>query len=170
MSQASNQPEIQGWMKDLLDCPVCFEVMGDPPIYICENTHGHSLCFKCHQSLAKEAKPSCPICREALAGRRSLVLENMAEKLPKITCKFDGCNFKKSEEAAVKKHEESCENRLVPCDHCQGSGKIMQKKLAQQNLTEGGVKFPLSGGSLLEICQGSTVDSPVLQVSLEISY
>ena len=26
-------------------------------------------------------------------------------------------------------------------------------------------KFPLSGGSLLKICQGTTVDSPVLQVS-----
>ena len=84
------------------------------------------LCFKCHQSLLKEAKPSCPICREPLAGRRSLVLENMAEKLPKIACKFDGCNFKKSEEAAVKKHEESCEYRLVPCDHCQSLGSWMQ--------------------------------------------
>ena len=96
--------------------------------------------------------------------------ENMAEKLPKVTCKFDGCDFKRSEEAAVKKHEESCENRLVPCDRCQGSGKIMQKELAQQHLTGGGAKFPLTGGSLLKICQGSTVDSPVLQVSLEISY
>jgi len=45
-------------------------------------------------------------------------LEKMVEKLPKVQCKFEGCGFKKSDGEAVKKHEENCEYRHIPCAKC----------------------------------------------------
>jgi len=45
-------------------------------------------------------------------------MEKMVEKLPKVQCKLEGCSFKKSDGEAVKKHEEDCENRHVPCAKC----------------------------------------------------
>ena len=110
-------------MKDDLTCPVCLDIMEDPPIYVCENPKGHPLCAECHQSL-KEAKKTCqavcPVCRVPLADRRNLSQESLVEKLPgKITCKFQGCDFKRSNKEAVNKHEEeSCEHRYVPCAYC----------------------------------------------------
>ena len=129
-SSSGLMPETLHWMRGLLECPVCLEDMKDPPIFQCENQQGHSLCSKCHTSLRNEKKP-CPVCREPLNNRRNLSLEHMVEKLPnKITCKFDGCDFKRSNREAVEKHEEGeCENRLVPCAFC--NEKVEMKGLVK---------------------------------------
>lgn len=42
---------------------------------------------------------------------------------------FDGCDFKRSDKEAVKKHEDGCENRYVPCAKC--DLQIGQKGLAE---------------------------------------
>ena len=125
---ANALPQSDGdWMNDILECPVCLEVMKDPPIFVCENPQGHSLCYKCHESLLKANKP-CPVCRQPLGNRRNLGLEGLVDKLPKVECKFDDCDFKKSDEALVKKHEKDCVKRYIPCAYCDDS--VGMKKLA----------------------------------------
>ena len=100
----------------------------DPPIFICENPQAHSVCSTCHESLTKDGK-TCPVCRKAMKNRRSVTLESMLENVPKkVNCKFDGCDFKRSDGEAVKRHEDGCENRYVPCAFC--DDKIGQKSLA----------------------------------------
>ena len=112
-----------------LECPVCLDVITDPPIYQCENTQSHSFCSTCHGSLRRDEKP-CPVCRAQLAGRRSTVLENIVEGFPeKIKCKFDGCDFKKMCGDCFDAHEEECENRYVPCLYC--DAKVGLKSIAQ---------------------------------------
>jgi len=47
----------------------------------------------------------------------------------KTKCKFNGCDFKRSDAEAVKKHEDECENRNVPCAFC--DEKISLRGLAE---------------------------------------
>jgi len=101
-----------------LECPVCLDVISDPPIFQCDNTQCHSFCSLCHGSLLRDKK-SCPVCQSQLGGRRNIVLENIAQGFPdKIKCKFEACDFKKMSEETVRAHEEECDNRYVPCAHC----------------------------------------------------
>merc|ERR1719320_1082979 len=63
-------------------------------------------------------------------NRRNVTLERMLENNPnKTKCKFDGCDFKRSDAEALKRHEDGCENRFVPCARC--DEKISQRGLAQ---------------------------------------
>ena len=62
-------------VKDLLECPVCFETMDSVPIPQCRN--GHVVCKDCHPKLE-----NCPICRELCDGPiQNLILEDMGETL-----------------------------------------------------------------------------------------
>lgn len=102
----------------------------DPPVYQCENPQSHSICSSCHQSLQNKEDNTCPVCRKKMLMRRNVTLESMLENNPnKIKCKFDGCDFKRSNGEAVKKHEGDCDNRPVPCGWC--DDKIRVKKLAE---------------------------------------
>ena len=126
--------EIPDWMKRALECPVCLETITDPPIFICENPQGHSLCSTCHDSVMKKDK-KCPVCRKDLQHRRSMGMESMVENLPnKVLCKYDGCDFKRSDTGAVKKHEEECENRHVPCAYC--DDKVGLKRLTDHLINQ----------------------------------
>ena len=123
-SEAAAIPE---WMRLALECPVCLEIIMDPPIYVCENPQGHTVCSTCHESLKKERKP-CPVCRQELKSRRNVTLECMLEKYPYKKCKFNGCDFRGSDAEPVKKHEDECDNRYVPCAWC-NDDKISLKGL-----------------------------------------
>jgi len=126
--ESSGIPE---WMKRALECPVCLETIIDPPIFICENSHGHSVCFTCHESIQKKDK-MCPICRNKMNKKRNMAMESMVDSLPikKVKCKYDGCCFKKTTIEAVKRHEEEeCLYRYIPCAHCDDN-KIPLKRLA----------------------------------------
>jgi len=106
----------------------------DPPIYLCENPQSHSVCSTCHESLKKERKP-CPVCRQEMKSKRNVTLEGMLENIPnKTKCNFNGCDFKRSDAEAVKKHEDECENRYVPCARC--DEKISMRGLAQHVVEE----------------------------------
>jgi len=106
----------------------------DPPIYLCENPQGHSVCSTCHETLKKNRK-SCPECRQEMKSRRNVTLERMLESMPnKTKCKFNGCNFKRSDAEAVKKHEDECDNRYVPCANC--DAEISLRGLAQHVMDE----------------------------------
>ena len=61
-------------VKDLLECPVCFDTINSVPIYQCRN--GHVVCKNCHPKLE-----TCPICRQLHDGPRNLKLEEMVERL-----------------------------------------------------------------------------------------
>jgi len=114
----------------------------DPPIYLCENPQSHSVCSSCHESLIKERKP-CPVCRQGMKSKRNVTLEGMVENIPnKTKCKFNGCDYKRSDAETVKKHEDVCDNRYVPCVKCNDE-KISLKGLAQHvvNKHYNGVEF-----------------------------
>jgi len=115
----------------------------DPPIYQCENLQGHTVCFTCHKSLKKERRP-CPVCRKQMKNRRNVTLECMLEIIPnKTKCKFNGCDLKRSDAEAVKKHEDDCVNRYVPCAKC--DAEISLRGLGQHVTEEhcNGVVFEL---------------------------
>ena len=114
----SKREEIHGlggtvpeWLKEALECPVCWETIREPPIYMCGSALAHSLCSKCHGQVSE-----CPICRGKLTDKRSHALENLIKKLPKASCRNDGCSFSDSDEELVRKHaEEECNYRIVAC-------------------------------------------------------
>jgi len=156
----SEQPHVCDKIKDalkIMECPVCLEVIQEPPIYICENPQGHSICCKCHATLNEERKP-CPVCRKPLADRINLALENMVEVLPQ-TCKFEGCEFKASGGAEMKKHQDDdCENRYVPCAYC--DDEVGMKYLAQHitgKHKKKQMQLDTKGGGIPLTCQKQTV-------------
>ena len=74
INQAS---DIEEYLRDLLECPVCMETIKSVPVYQCIN--GHVICEVCIEKLKK-----CPICRNNSALVRSLKLENIVQKLEGI--------------------------------------------------------------------------------------
>jgi len=105
-------------LEDVLECPVCLKTFLDPPIHQCEN--GHCFCNSCHEPLQKEGK-DCPVCRGRLTNARSLAFEKLLEKLPKIKCRYEDCQFKRADVDVVYQHEIGCLFRLVECGNCQDS-------------------------------------------------
>merc|ERR1712210_448415 len=60
-----------------LECPVCFEIASQAPIFRCEEDH--LICSKCREKVA-----SCPVCRVEYpggAGKRLRGAERQAERL-----------------------------------------------------------------------------------------
>lgn len=115
----SGEVAIPEAFREEFECPVCLESITDPPIFMCENSQGHSVCAKCHGDLRKRGR-KCPVCREALGERRNLTMEKMVARLPKVSCKFTHrfCGFKNTSQANVKKHEVTCQHRDIPCAYC----------------------------------------------------
>jgi len=120
--EASNQTDE---MKDLLaifECPVCLDHIQETPIYICENSSGHSFCFKCYKSLKNEGPISswkcCPVCRKPVTYRRSLGLEKVLEEVLLKKCRVNGCSQRLlSTRAVIANHEEDF-HRTMPCVWC----------------------------------------------------
>jgi len=113
--QSQLLPEWLSEWKDLLECPVCFKTILDPPLYLCEK--GHVMCQDCRDSI-KSRGMSCPICRGALTKARNITVEKMLERLPKNKCKYEDCQFKRAGLDIVKEHEVDCDYRLVGCGEC----------------------------------------------------
>ena len=60
-----------------LECPVCFEIASEAPIFRCEEDH--LICSKCREKVT-----SCPVCRVEYpegAGKRLRGAERQAERL-----------------------------------------------------------------------------------------
>merc|ERR1719318_1464895 len=75
---ADNQPKKFENLKKSVECPVCLKVPRRGPIFSCPNDH--ILCGKCKQDI-------CPICREALGSKKSLLAVNIIENI------FHDCKF-----------------------------------------------------------------------------
>jgi len=146
--KSSSDNGMPAWWESLkgeFECPVCLESMTDAPIFQCDNSLSHSICSKCHGTL-KKARKQCPVCKANLSNRRNLTSEKIVEKLPKVQCKLEGCSIKKSEGEAVKRHEENCEYRHIPCAHC--DDKVPLKNIAEHvNVHNGNRTSTLRGFS-----------------------
>jgi len=78
-------------------------------------------------------------------------MESMVEWLPnKVKCKYEGCSFKRSDVVLVKKHEEKCDNRHVPCASCDDK-KIGLKTLADHVTKKHCTSKELGNGKPIEI-------------------
>ena len=67
------------WVANFLECPLCLEIIKEPPIFQCEN--GHVFCQVCREQLKAYDHP-CPECQGKLLDVRNSVLGNMLEQLP----------------------------------------------------------------------------------------
>ena len=72
-----NPSDIEKYLRELLECPVCMETIKSVPVYQCAN--GHVICKDCIEKLN-----NCPICRNDSELRRSLKLENIVQRLEGI--------------------------------------------------------------------------------------
>jgi hypothetical protein len=69
--------DFEEYIRDLLECPVCIEILKSVPVYQCAN--GHVICMDCIEKLN-----NCPICRNDSELRRNLKLENIVQRLEGI--------------------------------------------------------------------------------------
>ena len=69
--------DIEVYLRDLLECPVCMETIKSVPVYQC--TNGHVICKDCIEKLN-----NCPICRNDSTLNRNLKLENIVQRLEGI--------------------------------------------------------------------------------------
>ena len=72
-----NSSDFEEYIRDLLECPVCMELIKSVPVYQCAN--GHVICMDCIEKLN-----NCPICRNDSEFRRNLKLENIVQRLDGI--------------------------------------------------------------------------------------
>ena len=72
-----NSSDFEEYIRDLLECPVCMELIKSVPVYQCAN--GHVICMDCIEKLN-----NCPICRNDSELRRNLKLENIVQRLDGI--------------------------------------------------------------------------------------
>ena len=127
MGNGSSRTLPPDWVAKSLECPVCLEIIESPPIYLCEK--GHGLCSACRQPLKDQDLP-CPVCRGKLTDTRNFALENVLEQLPKVKCKYEGCNFQKSDAQQIKIHQkEECRERPVICAIASCQKPIAMSKL-----------------------------------------
>ena len=69
--------DIEEYLRELLECPVCMETIKSVPVYQC--TNGHVICKDCIEKLN-----NCPICRNDSSLVRSLELENIVQRIEGI--------------------------------------------------------------------------------------
>ena len=67
--------DLKEFLRDLLECPVCYGTIKSEPVYQCQNGH-ISGCKDCISKLDK-----CPICRTTDIKIRNLQLAKVAERL-----------------------------------------------------------------------------------------
>ena len=61
-------------VREILECPVCFETILSLPVYQCKN--GHVICKQCIPKLK-----NCPICRDDSKPVRNLKIEEIVQKI-----------------------------------------------------------------------------------------
>ena len=70
--------------KDLLECPVCLEIIDSTPIHQCRN--GHVVCKDCRPKLR-----TCPTCRNAPISQRNRKMEEIVESVMQNEIRTIGC-------------------------------------------------------------------------------
>jgi hypothetical protein len=88
-NKTQNSSDIEEYLRDLLECPVCMETIKSVPVYQCNN--GHVICKDCIKKLN-----NCPICRNDSAPARSLQLEKIVQRPEGIQPENEGPTAPKS--------------------------------------------------------------------------
>ncbi|WJX17738.1 E3 ubiquitin-protein ligase sinat2 [Trifolium repens] len=103
---------------DLLECPVCKNLMY-PPIHQCPN--GHTLCSNCKIVVHNR----CPTCHRDLGNIRCLALEKVAESM-ELPCRYQnlGCHDIFPYHTKLK-HEQNCRFRPYNCPYAGSECSIM---------------------------------------------
>jgi len=109
-------------VSDKMECPVCYELPRSGPVPVCPN--GHFVCNKCRAKTT-----SCPTCRIALGGGKSLLATIIMENI-EHTCQFEECDQKFPLEG-IENHEAGCLFRLVDCLHSDCEAKVSLPKLIE---------------------------------------
>ncbi|XP_023714506.1 E3 ubiquitin-protein ligase sina [Cryptotermes secundus] len=94
-------------LKDILECPVCYELLR-PPVLQCVN--GHSVCVKCRAYL--KGKP-CPVCKGKMEASRNLVAEALCQRIC-YPCRYKHCPQSLLLRDLVT-HEAGCAYRQYSC-------------------------------------------------------
>jgi len=97
---------------EMLECPVCYKLMGGK-INQCEQ--GHALCGRCCKKM--ETCPSCRCSMNPSKPIRCLALEQVAETV-EVPCEHEGCRASVSVKE-LKKHMADCEYRPYLCPTCE---------------------------------------------------
>ncbi|KDR22750.1 E3 ubiquitin-protein ligase sina [Zootermopsis nevadensis] len=104
---ADSASELRKILRNILECPVCYELLR-PPVLQCLN--GHSLCGNC---MARLNGSTCPICRGKMEGSRNLVAEELCLQI------WYPCRHTRCSESFVLRdldtHEATCAFRLYRC-------------------------------------------------------
>ena len=93
--------------QESLICTVCLDIPSSSPIYQCES--GHLLCNNCWPKLTK-----CPSCRKQLTPNRSLLAEQMLEKIF-VPCQNQGCKEKVCMGGGQINHDGDCLYAALKC-------------------------------------------------------
>lgn len=113
-------PKDNSDFASLLQCPVCYELLG-PPVWQCRE--GHPLCNSCRQQIVSGRCPTCRTTDNVLI--RCLALEQLLQTM-RVRCKH-GCgsmiDFERKHE-----HEQFCERRPARCfdNSCAWTGSCDQ--------------------------------------------
>ena len=75
LAHVEKPSDLEEFLRDLLECPICFDTKNSMPIFQCQNGHITG-CKDCITKLDK-----CPICRDANIKIRNLQLEKVVERL-----------------------------------------------------------------------------------------
>ena len=101
-------------LKELVECPICFEVKRNGVIYQCVN--GHIICSRCFGKLSAKNCPSGK-CQYSDPPSRGLILEKLiADSDLEFDCwfKINGCGFVGSH-STLNLHESSCSFKSYIC-------------------------------------------------------
>ena len=75
LDKCEKTSNLEGFLRDLLECPVCTGTIESVPVYQCQNGH----ITGCNDCISKLDK--CPMCRDANIKIRNLQLEKVVERL-----------------------------------------------------------------------------------------
>jgi len=111
MESGDSTTITESYLRDLVECPVCFKVPRKFPVIQCQN--GHFFCSDCRSRLRK----SCPTCRVVLGPEdiRSVLAEKIIVGLT-LPCQFQTYGCKKVNKVEkLQRHEKICVHRVVNC-------------------------------------------------------
>jgi len=125
--------KIEKMSKELqsqVECPVCLSMPREErPVPCCPQ--GHIICSTCRDDSIRQGKLDCPTCRTPMGQGQSLLALTVIKNVQHECRHHDqGCNVKLNF-GQIKKHEETCDWRLIPCP---GMGLFCKENIPLRNV------------------------------------
>jgi len=113
--------------KEVIKCPICYEVPRVGPISVCPE--GHLICKECKPKI-----DNCPVCRVRMTtGAKSLLALFITERIPH-SCGNQDCSESFLPDALAA-HEKVCVHRVVSCPYPLCGKNVPLVKLTHHLLT-----------------------------------